>query len=95
MAIDRVHVLGRVMRAICGGERDEARKVLRAEYPFVKVDAGSRRYTELTMLRVFMRDGFLDRYTGERLVFPGVFRVLSRVMPEEAAGLISNIRAQI
>ena len=31
--------------------------------------------------RVFARDGFLDRYTGERLVFPGALRVLSIKLP--------------
>ncbi len=33
--------------------------------------------------RVFVRDGFLDRYTGERLIFPPVLRVLSIVLPDK------------
>lgn len=28
------------------------------------------------------RDGFIDRYSGERLVFPGTLRLLSQLMPE-------------
>ena len=30
---------------------------------------------------VIMRDGFVDRYSGERLVFPPVLRVISLVLP--------------
>ena len=30
-----------------------------------------------------MRDGFVDRYGGEQLVFPGVLRALSHLLPEE------------
>ena len=32
---------------------------------------------------VFVRDGFIDRYTGERLVFPPVLRVLSSILPSD------------
>ncbi len=34
------------------------------------------------MMRVFRRDGFVDRYSGERLVFPGTLRLLSDLLPE-------------
>ncbi|MCU0861351.1 MAG: hypothetical protein MUE65_03430 [Methanomassiliicoccales archaeon] len=32
-------------------------------------------------MRVFARDGFIDRFTGEPLVFPAVLRLLSREFP--------------
>ncbi len=32
--------------------------------------------------RVFVRDGFIDRYTGARLVFLPVLRVISSILPE-------------
>lgn len=35
------------------------------------------------MQRVFLRDGFLDRYCGARLVFPGTLRLLSQLLPVE------------
>ena len=30
-----------------------------------------------------MRDGFIDRYSGKRLVFPGTLRLLSILLPSE------------
>jgi hypothetical protein len=32
---------------------------------------------------VFARDGFIDRYSGRRLVFPGTLRLPSRILPLE------------
>jgi len=32
-------------------------------------------------MRIFMRDGFVDRYSGEHLVFPPVLRLLTAAMP--------------
>lgn len=34
-------------------------------------------------LRVWLRDGFQDRDTGERLVFPGALELLSVLLPDE------------
>ena len=33
------------------------------------------------MMRVFARDGFMNRFTGELLIFPAVLRLLSREIP--------------
>ncbi|WP_196590625.1 HNH endonuclease domain-containing protein [Pectinatus frisingensis] len=35
------------------------------------------------MLQIFVRDGFIDRYTGNKLIFPGTLRILSELMPQE------------
>jgi hypothetical protein len=42
-----------------------------------------RNYGPFESTRVFVRDGFMDRYTGERLVFPQVLRTLSAELPGE------------
>jgi hypothetical protein len=34
------------------------------------------------MLGVFRRDGFIDRYSGERLVCPATLRLISKRLPE-------------
>ena|SRR5688500_18432347 len=35
------------------------------------------------MTCIFIRDSFVDRYSSQRLVFPGALRLLSRLMPED------------
>lgn len=42
-----------------------------------------RKYSKTQATRVFKRDRFCDCYTGDRLVFPGVLRVLSDLFPLE------------
>ena len=75
--------MARVCGALLEGKTDLARAIAVAEYPFVRHGNAGRAYTERQMLRIFLRDAFVDRYSGERLVFPGTLRLLSKVMPEE------------
>ena len=80
---DQTAIIGRVLQSLLSGGRAAAADILRAEYPFIPVTPEGRRYTELQSLQVFLRDGFVDRYSGQRLVFPGSLRLLSRVFPQE------------
>lgn len=71
--------------AVCGaldaGQHGQAGDLIRDGYPFKPRMPSKRRYTKLEMMRVFMRDGFVDRYFGDRLVFPGTLYLLSLLMP--------------
>jgi hypothetical protein len=80
---DQAAILGRALQYLSTSGAAAAGDILRAEYPFVPVAPEGRRYTEFQSLQVFVRDGFVDRYSGQRLVFPGVFRLLSRLLPQE------------
>jgi len=54
-----------------------------SEYPFSPDQAGARNYGVREATHIFIRDGFIDRYTGQRLVFPPVLRVISMALPVE------------
>ena len=41
-----------------------------------------RKYSDEQKTRLFLRDGFIDRYSGDHLVFPGVLRLLSHLFPQ-------------
>ena len=65
---------------------DRARKIISSEYPFDpgQVEADHRKgLTSEQRMRIFARDGFIDRYFGNRLYFAGALRILSFVIPEE------------
>lgn len=75
-----------VCRAVENSDIMAAKQIVKSDYPFepVKpVDSGSRKYNETVKTKVFLRDGFTDRYSGESLVFPPVLRLLSNLMPDE------------
>ncbi len=75
-----------IVQSLCDGidGRDEAAiaSALR-EYPFTAKPVAGRKYTVTQATRLFMRDGYIDRYTGARLVNPAVLRLLSTRLPRE------------
>ena len=76
-----------VLLEVCGAlscdAPDEAIEILHRGYPFAPNPVVTRRYGPMQSARVFVRDGFIDRYAGERLVFPPVLRVISTILPED------------
>lgn len=80
---DKADVLADVASAIDSLGPDSAGRILAERYPFMPVEKTARRYTERECLRLFYRDGFIDRYSGTRLVNPGVLRLLSILLPDD------------
>ena len=80
MSAETLHV---VCQHLANDDRETARELLVQHYPFVPVAKKARRYTDLQSARIFARDGFIDRYSGERLVYPGALRALSLIFPDE------------
>lgn len=62
---------------------DTAASILKRDYPFAPESITKRQYGAKESTRTFVRDGFLDRYTGDRLIFPPVLRILSAALPNE------------
>lgn len=60
----------------------EAVALIDNEYPFHKITAQGRNYSDKEKMGQFIRDGFIDRYSGKKLVNPGILKVLSHYMPE-------------
>lgn len=72
----KADVLSKVCRDLADGDKYSARETLRKEYPFKPVEKITRRYSISESMTVFLRDRFSDRYTGKRLIDPGVLRLL-------------------
>ena len=81
MATNHIHVISAASEALLRGSVVEAEHIIQTSYPFIYQPAVPRTYSELEKTRVFARDGFINRYSGERLVFIGMLRVLSYRMP--------------
>ena len=81
--VDRSQVIAEVCRALTVGERATAISTLKRDYPFAPEPVTKRAYGPVESTRIFVRDGFLDRYTGDRLVYPPVLRVLALRLPED------------
>ncbi|MCB1052715.1 MAG: HNH endonuclease [Acidobacteria bacterium] len=79
---DRAGIIQDVCSTLMEQGLDPAIALLQKEYPFVYQKRVGRSFTNYQAMQVFWRDGFIDRYTGRKLLFPGVLRLLSLVMPE-------------
>ena len=79
---DKAEVIKTVCEALSAGTAGAA-ALAQAKYPFTPPPAGTRKFTEAQALRIFVRDGFIDRYSGMLLLFPPVLRILSHALPRE------------
>lgn len=72
-----------ICKALLNDKRACAKQIARSVYPFNPILPDKRRNDPASMMKVFLRDGFIDRYSGGMLVFPGVLRLLSHYMPDD------------
>ncbi|WP_256816033.1 HNH endonuclease [Cytobacillus sp. Bac17] len=81
--MDRASILSRVCESIDSGDKSAGAEIINYHYPFEKIEYVKRTYTKADMLTIFLRDHFIDRYSGERMIFPPVLRLLSEIYPSE------------
>lgn len=80
--MDRSEIIRLVSEALVNDNISNAKEAAQI-YPFYKYETKKRTYTTLQSTLLFLRDGFVDRYFGQRLVFPGLLRLLSELLPNE------------
>jgi len=78
---DKANVIKIICEALSSGDISGASAIARQQYPSLPPPAAVRNFAEAQALRVFVRDGFVDRYSGDRLLFPPVLRLLSLMLP--------------
>jgi hypothetical protein len=68
--------------ALSDGDIEKSREIIGTKYPHQKPLKQRKSFTKKEQLTIFMRDGFIDRYSGGRLIFPGVLSILSDILPD-------------
>ena len=79
----KAEIIAKGFKTLRAGMISEAKVIISENYPFKSMKKEGRTYREHQKMKIFLRDGFIDRYSGERLVFPPVLRIMSSLMPEE------------
>ncbi len=80
---DKADIVKSICASLSSGDLSNASEIACQQYPFSIQEISTRKFTDAQALQVFTRDGFIDRYSGNHLIFPPVLRVLSFVMPSE------------
>jgi hypothetical protein len=81
--VDRADVIAQTCAFGQDRSFDAARDLILGQYPPSGRSTARGKWTEQSLLRIFVRDRFTDRYFGVRLIFPGTLRMLSLLMPAE------------
>ena len=80
---DKSGIIQKVMYALINNDERKAKEVIGKEYPHQVKEIEKRSYTLIERMQQFLKDGFIDRYSGNRLVNPGILKVISTYFPEE------------
>ena len=78
-----IDAIDNACQKISDGRLDSAKKIINEEYPFTSLKNKGRQYTEVKKTEVFLRDGFIDRYSGDKLVYPPVLKILSNLFKKD------------
>lgn len=79
--MNKIDTLEKAAREILEGRIDSAKELIQAEYPFKILTSAGRNNTDKQKMVQFKKDGFIDRYSGQKLLNPGLLNVFSFYMP--------------
>lgn len=80
---DMSNVISDIATILLKNDKTEAKNIINQEYPHTYYETEKRTYTINQKMNQFIRDGFIDRYTGKRLLNPGILKVISHYFPNE------------
>ena len=75
--------LSEAIDLLLANRKNEARQLIAEKHPFDSVMTQNRSYSVKEKMQIFLKDGFLDRYSGKRLVNPGVLKSITYFFPED------------
>ena len=75
--MDSVDIIIKTCEKISSNDIEIARRIIQEEYPHNFIKPEKRSLSSYEKMKIFLRDGFIDRYSGEKLIFPNVLRIMS------------------
>lgn len=80
--MDKALLVKNICALLMDDRRQDCIDFAKENYPFVDSMPQKRQYSKYKMCKVFLRDGFIDRYSGEKLLFPGLIKILTIEFPD-------------
>lgn len=81
--MNKIEVLEKTANCMLSDKFIQAKQIINVEYPFRNPTTKVRKYTDKQKMYQFFKDGFIDRYSGDKLVNPGLLKVISYYMPKD------------
>jgi len=79
---DKMKVIEQDCNLLLRDAKDAAAMLINDNYKFNSQTIKKRGYSGQKM-QIFARDGFVDRYSGKKLVIPGILKILSTYFPKD------------
>lgn len=83
MKAEKGIIIANIVQLLLNNDENSAKSILISEYPHKPYNVEKRTYTTAQKMEQFIKDGFIDRYTGQKLLNPGILKVLSAYFPNE------------
>ncbi len=83
MEKDKSTIISNILKKLLVSDENAAKQIISADYPHRIFEVEKRSYTIAQKMEQFIRDGFVDRYTGEKLLNPGALKVISLYFPDD------------
>lgn len=80
--MEKAEIIKEICQNLLDDNKEEGRQIANEKYPFTSYLTEKRNCTLFQQTKVFLRDGFIDRYSGQKLLFPGIFRILKIELPD-------------
>ena len=80
---DKSFVIYDIASLLLDSDESSAKELIRREYPHTYFEIENRTYTIAQKMNQFISDGFIDRYTGNKLLNPGILKIISHYIPDE------------
>lgn len=81
--MEKGEIIASIAEMLLDKNHDLAKATIINEYPHEIYGIEKRTYTITQKMQQFIKDGFIDRYTGQKLLNPGILKVLSVYFPKE------------
>ncbi len=81
--MEKARIIEKASELLLNKSKKDAIDIINNEYKFEYKKAEKRAYKDKEKFNIFMRDGFIDRYTGDKLLNPGILKVFSIYFPDE------------
>lgn len=80
---DKSKVISDIAAMLLEDNKKSAKEIIQQKYPHNYYEIEKRTYTMTQKMNQFIKDGFIDRYTGNRLLNPGMLKIISHYFPDE------------
>ena len=80
--MDRALLIKNICGLLLDDKKQDCIEFANENYPFVHCLPQKRQYSKFQMCKVFLKDGFIDRYSGDKLIFPGLIKIMTNEFPD-------------